>query len=285
MKRLLGLARALFVLGGTLVVLIFSWFWINDAVNPFYVVLFCGGLSLIFGTTTIRGWRRSGHSLQRFAFAGFTLATLFEICVLAGDSNRALVGAVASDSKYLVKVCVRNGADVNGSGIRFSGRSYPPPLEVAVGAQAPRALRQLLDMGADPNQCDRAGHPMVMMAAGTHRIDLLEPFVEHSVNLNARDKSGDTALYGVMYFQMYPYDGKAAETMKYLLEHGADPNTADNSGMTILMIAASECDSKGSELTRVLLAHGADRSIRDQDGHTASDYAKQCKAKFDALTR
>ncbi len=57
----------------------------------------------------------------------------------------------------------------------------------------------------------------------------------------------------------------AAECAKLLLEHGADPNSADPNGKTALTTAAFEGDL---ELVETLLSAGADPNARDGDGLT-----------------
>ncbi|MCC6395119.1 MAG: ankyrin repeat domain-containing protein, partial [Bryobacterales bacterium] len=66
-----------------------------------------------------------------------------------------------------------------------------------------------------------------------------------STDVNARDETGATAL---MYAALY----SDAETVRLLLNQGANPNAADNAGATALMWAIPD-----EEKVRLLLDHGA----------------------------
>jgi hypothetical protein len=52
----------------------------------------------------------------------------------------------------------------------------------------------------------------------------------------------------------------------YLLEHGADVNTADDKGMSALLAVAGRGNAA---VAQVLLSKGAGTTLRDRDGKTA----------------
>jgi uncharacterized protein len=60
------------------------------------------------------------------------------------------------------------------------------------------------------------------------------------------------------------------DTMKLLLERGADPNARQQMDFTALHGAASRGDV---EMAKMLLAHGADAAARTSDGMTVADFA------------
>jgi uncharacterized protein len=62
------------------------------------------------------------------------------------------------------------------------------------------------------------------------------------------------------------------ETMKLLLERGADPNARQQADYTPLHGAASRGDV---EMARLLLAHGADRNAKGSDGMSVADLARK----------
>lgn len=62
------------------------------------------------------------------------------------------------------------------------------------------------------------------------------------------------------------------ETMRMLLERGADPNARQQMDYTPLHGAASRGDV---EMAKLLLAHGADRDAKAGDGMTAGDVARK----------
>jgi ankyrin repeat protein len=60
------------------------------------------------------------------------------------------------------------------------------------------------------------------------------------------------------------------ESVRALLEAGADPNVRQQGGYTPLHTAAHNDDA---ELARLLLDHGADPAVKTDDGQTAADMA------------
>ncbi len=73
--------------------------------------------------------------------------------------------------------------------------------------------------------------------------------------------------------------GRNPDTVRILLEHGADPNAVQAGGFTPLLQAAASGDAP---LIALLLAAGADRQARCDRGKTAADYARE-RGHLDAL--
>jgi ankyrin repeat protein len=119
-----------------------------------------------------------------------------------------------------------------------------------------------------------------------------------STVINARDKTdGHTALHIAVRARSYSW-------LSYLLGKGADPNIADNHGVTPLMLASqmglneavvalarsgakvdvtndagetpliSAVHNRNLPMVRLLLAAGADPDRADNSGRSARDYAK-----------
>ena len=61
------------------------------------------------------------------------------------------------------------------------------------------------------------------------------------------------------------------DTLRLLLDRGADPNATGTGGMTPLMMAAAT--TAGPEMLNLLLAKGASATARDKNGNTALDWA------------
>jgi len=164
----------------------------------------------------------------------------------------------------------------------------------------------LLEHGANPNARAKdntltrtiftmqwfleSGATPFVRAAQSGDLDLLKLLIKHGADPMLKTDFGDTALTaagGIGWVEGVTYEHSVkenAETVKYLLELGLDPNAANNDGRTALMGAAM----KGrNEVIQLLVDHGVkldqrDKGSRDTDtvvsvnaGHTwqAVDYS------------
>jgi ankyrin repeat protein len=71
------------------------------------------------------------------------------------------------------------------------------------------------------------------------------------------------------------------ESVKALLDAGADPNLTDPRGVTPLMMAAGY---GYTDIVTILLKRGADMKLRDRDGATALDFAITGVSDIDRFT-
>ena len=89
------------------------------------------------------------------------------------------------------------------------------------------------------------------------------------------EEGADVNAYAENANRVAPVHAAAAardrETMRLLLERGADPNARQVMDYTALHEAAGRGDI---EMAKLLLAHGADRDSRSSDGKKASDVAR-----------
>ncbi len=103
----------------------------------------------------------------------------------------------------------------------------------------------------------------LMLAANTHRVEIVELLLAYKANVNIKDKDGLTAIvYNV-------YSGNA-QIAKLLLNAKAKVNDRNRSGDTILMYAASH---GFTDYVKVLLEHKVKINERAKDGSTALKYA------------
>jgi ankyrin repeat protein len=152
------------------------------------------------------------------------------------------------------------------------------------------SAKLLLDAGADVNQTTEYGWTPLLTATNNRHYKLAEYFIERGADLNRANKGQWTPLYLATDnrnieggdFPVPKPDLDHLEYIKFLLDHGANPNAQakDNTltrtiftmqwfvedGATPFVRAAQSSDL---ELLRLLLAHGADPFIKTNHGDTA----------------
>ena len=141
-------------------------------------------------------------------------------------------------------------------------------------------LVRLRQAGASASSADRAGFSALMAAARQNRPAVVDMLLANGADVNAAVRVGRLRDWTAILFaaQSIPRgtrDADAAETVRILLDNGADPNAADHSGFSVLMAACKSGAIYGLENVRavidVLLAAGADPAQPNHFGITALD--------------
>jgi uncharacterized protein len=117
------------------------------------------------------------------------------------------------------------------------------PFLIAAQANDVAIMRQLLAHGADPNAPTKLGTTPLMVAAGighlpgmsrsteTNALEAVKLCVELGADVNAVNKSGDTALHGAAWRHF------ADSIVQFLVDHGANMDARNKRGWTPLVIA------------------------------------------------
>src|SRR5262245_3895186 len=98
--------------------------------------------------------------------------------------------------------------------------------------------KRLLAGGADPNDSGFVGMPPIVLAIVRQNVDLVRMMVARGADLNARDRSGSTALMWAAFNETGD-----ARLVEALLELGADPAAANQAGETALVWALRRGDT------------------------------------------
>lgn len=149
---------------------------------------------------------------------------------------------------------VAAGADVNAA-----GEGGLTPLMLAAQRNAEGTIKLLLEAGARVNARDKAGKTALSYAASYPAgPESVKALVAAGADVNAADESGETPLMAAT--------SNNEETLRVLLESGAKAsvNAKDRGGVTALMRAAF----KGPGVVRALIAAGADVNSADAAGRT-----------------
>lgn len=126
--------------------------------------------------------------------------------------------------------------------------------------------RFLLDKGADVNMADAEGKSPLSRAAGEGFNALLKLLLAApGIDVDAQKLDGDTALRLAVFYNHL-------ESVRLLLDAGANPNIQNGEGNTPLTRAAAQ---GYTEIARLLLEHGANPHIRNNNLYTAADFAKE----------
>jgi ankyrin repeat protein len=127
-------------------------------------------------------------------------------------------------------------------------------------------VTELLEQGVNVNAADSEGRTALIFAAFNGHSKILLELLKTGAKVELCDAMGRTAL-------MYGSTGPFPETVKILLDKGADPNVVDSDEhFTALMHAAAEGHL---EVVKVLISAGADPGLKDIDGDDAATFAQQ----------
>lgn len=122
-----------------------------------------------------------------------------------------------------IRSLVAHGADVNAV-----DRHGMTPLMRAATCDYVANMRTLVACGAAVDRVNLNGFSAFRLAAISCKIHVMQWLLKYGVDINARDKSGATALLDVMHQRDYPW------IVPELIAAGADPMAADARGQTAL---------------------------------------------------
>jgi ankyrin repeat protein len=167
-----------------------------------------------------------------------------------GEPKCALTFAIGKGQIEIAHLLLEKGADING--ITNSGKRTP--LGKAIKRQNTEFINILLEKGADVNiRYKRDKRTAVIDAVCYGRdqtVTILEQLISKGADINIQTESGRTALFFA----------KDDNTVEFLINHGLNPNHADEKGRTPLIVMVK--NPEPVSLITFLINKGADPNIR-----------------------
>ena len=135
----------------------------------------------------------------------------------------------------------------------------------AVWRGQPERVDELLASGMSANMLDVGGTPLLVTAAERGATRVLKTLLVHGADPNVRDINPGHQT--PLHFSASNFD---VESIRALLDRGADVNARDDFGRTPLLLAAATTDR---DTVKYLIDRGADINWRAYDGRTALSIA------------
>lgn len=177
------------------------------------------------------------------------------------DGNTPLVMAVKGRQLEAIRVLVNAGADVNKESDSGSTAAH-----YAASMAYLDCLRLLVELGAKTIYAESEAGTLLHWACHSGDVNCVGAVIyDLKVPIDAVDKHGGTALFTALFM-------KKAETVEFLVEHGASVNVAvAGDGSTPLHIAVEHANS---ECVRLLCSCGANPKAKNNDGKTPLELAQ-----------
>ncbi len=105
-------------------------------------------------------------------------------------------------------------------------------------------FKYLLDLGIDPNAVTKDGDQALHYACKNRNWGFTKLLIDHGANIHTRDSYGNTPL-AIAVIKNSPYqDRDNSEIVDYLIKYGADINSVNNYGKSIIALCDEEDDAK-----------------------------------------
>jgi uncharacterized protein len=144
-----------------------------------------------------------------------------------GQPNRELIDAAWQNDVGRARALIKDGADVNAK-----DASEQSAFLIAASEGYLELLELTLDSGADVASLDSYRGTALIRAADRGHSDIVARLVQTKINVNHVNDLGWTALLEAVI--LGDGSGRYVQTVRILLEAGADPDLADRDGVTAL---------------------------------------------------
>lgn len=200
-----------------------------------------------------------------YSIAEFLIQSGADVNAKDDEGETSLIIAIINDNLQLVQLLLNSGAKVN-----ETNSSQDSVLHVFFYDQRVRnidILNLLLDAGANKNAVDeKENTPLHVSFHGGDFVpytQLLNNEVDN-VYINLRNNEGETALHKKVKYS-------TVQDVQFFIGHGADVNTINNAGMSLLHSAATSEKTENEVVTTLSETLGINQ--RDPNGWTPLHWA------------
>ncbi|GAB6091002.1 ankyrin repeat domain-containing protein [Spirochaeta dissipatitropha] len=212
----------------------------------------------------------SGREVPVYYFPdGITAEQLLQYLPVFAAHNPILESEQAIISEFLAEQEIDFAVQkIERAKNELTAMGYPLTEEALVSASTEglsAAVKWFIQIGFSPDTCNKAGVPVLNLAARNQHTSVMRVLLESGADINLTGKDRQTTAL----MESAALGDKDAAAL--LLEYKPDPDIASASGQTALMMAVGEGKI---DLANLLLDYGADPGITDALGMTAGKYAK-----------
>lgn len=195
------------------------------------------------------------------------IETINFLLELGADPNKncgaALRNAASRGDVAVIQALLKSGAKVNLP-------KCDNQLRWAVTGRKVAAARILIEAGANLIIPDNSAYAfegnLLMIAAKNGDLEMVKLLIQKGFPVNAKAQDGSTALISAIR----NYDNSKFETVKFLLESGANPNVViENKIPDYCPVTLSFVSEYNLDLLKFLVANGADVNLACASGDTA----------------
>ena len=199
------------------------------------------------------------------------------------NSANALEKAIHLNDAQLAEILIKNGATVNRPASKTEGYPDNSSYLMILKHDNDKITKLLLENGADINYSPERDKTMLMYAVKSGNPTLIAHLLENGFSVDRADADGNTAIMYIAdmigSYKQNPTDSQninryIKEVAQILQAKGADINTQNNNGETLLIRVAKEHKDVFADVLNTLVELGAKADKKDQYGKTAADYAK-----------
>lgn len=236
--------------------------------NPFVFAVLVIGVGFIYTTTaTMAGELHDAVRAEDKMGVEALLASDADVNESDFIFGTALHVAVSEGNTQIARTLIRHGADVEAVSEQQGSRS----LHLASQFGNAAMLAILLDSGADIEAHDHHQRTALHRAAGAGHVDVVQLLLERGADVQAKE-----GMYGETPLHEASHHGHL-EVVERLISHGADLHAPDNAGRTAFRVAATAPSYSAvgdASLLEYLVAKGADPNTKDTSGLSVLANAK-----------